>query len=141
MKDWAIETIRKLKINKRENDMQAIIFFCEAYKNGDSVLAYEYFSAKADKEVNYDNGKYFALLFPDGSVYADFIDDYSDRFFWSISDFLEYDADAAKKLENAKSNSAISLGRKGGSSKSQAKQKSSRENGKLGGRPRNSSKQ
>ena len=36
------------------------------------------------------------------------------------------------------SKAAAELGRKGGSSKSSAKQKSSRENGKLGGRPKKS---
>ncbi len=136
MKDWAVTTIEKLKTDKRENDTEAIKSFCQAYENGDSVTAFKYFSSLAEKETSYNNGQYFSLMFADGSVYADFIDDYSDRFFWSISDFAEYDADAAEKLLNSKSKSAIALGTKGGSSKSKSKQKASRENGKKGGRPR-----
>lgn len=102
-KDWSTKTIETLKEQKMEHETQAIEAFIDAYSEGDSVTAFDCFSAMAEKEIWFDNMQYVAFVFSDGSVYADFIDDYVNRFFLSISDFAEYDEEAANALSNVES--------------------------------------
>jgi hypothetical protein len=53
---------------------------------------------------------------------------------------VNYGRDCRNNPVDFKHLAAATLGRKGGQSKSKAKQKSSRENGRLGGRPRDKKK-
>lgn len=100
--DFSLEIIEFIKKNKYELD--ATNAFCKAYKNGDSIESFKLLRASSIEEVEFD-GNYNTLLFADGSIYINY-EQTSNRFFYSIDDYAEYDEEGAevlrKKIEKKK---------------------------------------
>jgi len=96
-KDWAQELIEKMHEVSIAGQDDATKAFEVAYVNGDSVEAWEAFSAKATREEDFSDGQYALLIFPDDSCYADWKQE-TDRFFPSVSDLMEEDEDVRARL-------------------------------------------
>lgn len=87
--DWAQKQIDELNSLGLADANDCCRAFIAAYKNGDSVDAYEAFASTA-KVHCVDNGQYFFAIFPDRSAYADWKQGI-DRFYEEVADLAADD--------------------------------------------------